>query len=90
MQAMPFDAGRAERYELRFRALSDTAQTCSFPCDAHGHVDLDALNERARNAYFFARVVVGHDYAPPQVQPVRGSLVNLDTPDRAARVALTA
>ena len=57
-------------YELRFRALTQGVQDFSFPCDAHGHVDLDALSERARNAYFFARVVVGHELAAPQVHRV--------------------
>ncbi len=70
MQATPPDAVRAERYELRFRALSSTAQSCSFPCDACGHVDLDALSERVRNAYYFARIVIGHELAPPQVHRV--------------------
>lgn len=57
-------------YELRFRALTQGAQDFSFPCDADGHVDLDALSERARNAYFFARVVVGHELAAPRVHRV--------------------
>jgi hypothetical protein len=41
----------------------------AFPCDATGHVNLDALTERARCNYFFARSVVGRDFAAPAVLP---------------------
>ena len=41
----------------------------SFPCDADGNVPLDALSDRARNNYLFARAVVGRDYATPAVLP---------------------
>lgn len=70
MQAMLSDASGPAGYELRFRALVPGVQDCSFPCDALGHVDLDTLSERARNSYFFARVVIGHELAPPRVHRV--------------------
>ena len=35
--------------------------------DEHGQVALDALSERARRNYFYARVVVGREYAAPAV-----------------------
>jgi hypothetical protein len=54
-------------YELRFRSLFDEGRGYSFPCDRSGHVDLDALSERARSNYFFARTVIGHDLAAPAV-----------------------
>lgn len=54
-------------FELRFQSLFNQGRALSFPCDAAGHVSLDALSERARGNYFFARGMVGRDYAPPAV-----------------------
>jgi hypothetical protein len=39
--------------------------------DAAGHVDMDALTERARHNYLYARTVVGREFATPAVQPSR-------------------
>jgi len=39
----------------------------AFPCDASGHVDMDAMSERARNNYFYARTVVGREFATPAI-----------------------
>ncbi len=58
-------------YELRFASLFDAGRGFSFACDAHGRIDLDALSERARERYFYARALVGQDFAQPVVQPVR-------------------
>lgn len=55
--------------ELRFQSLFDAGKAFTFPCDAQGHVDLDRLSERARHNYFYARAVVGREYAPPAVVP---------------------
>ena len=60
---------RNANYELRFRSLFHTGAGYSFPCDATGHVDIDALNDRARSNYFFARTVIGREVAMPEVQP---------------------
>jgi hypothetical protein len=57
------------QYELRFQSLFDAGRGLAFPCDLHGHVDLDQLSERARNNYFYARAVVGREFAHPAVQP---------------------
>lgn len=54
-------------YELRFQSLFNQGRALAFPCDAGGHVDLDALSERARENYFYARAVVGFEYAQPAV-----------------------
>ncbi len=54
-------------YELCFRPLSHNSQGYSFPCDANGQVNLDNMSEPSRNAYFFARVVIGHQLAAPEV-----------------------
>jgi hypothetical protein len=35
--------------------------------DEQGQVDLDALSERARENYFYARAVIGFEYTAPAV-----------------------
>ena len=56
-------------FELRFRSLFDEGRGYSFPCDASGQVDLDALSDRARDNFFFAHSVIGRDFASPAVLP---------------------
>lgn len=56
-------------YELRFQSLFDDGRGLAFPCDASGRVDLDALSERARLNYLYARAVIGREYAVPSVRP---------------------
>jgi hypothetical protein len=55
---------KAVGYEIRFRSLFRDGQAMAFPCDADGHVDIDALSEH----YLFARAMVGREYAMPEVQ----------------------
>ena len=54
-------------FRLFFRSLSDGRGFAS-PCDAQGKVDLDALSDRARNNYFYARAMVGRELAVPAVE----------------------
>ena len=54
-------------FELRFQSLFHQGRALSFPCDAQGHVHLDALSERARENYLYARAVVGREYSVPVV-----------------------
>ncbi|PTT81672.1 hypothetical protein DBR42_17835 [Pelomonas sp. HMWF004] len=54
-------------YELRFESLFHTGRALAFPCDARGGVRLDALSDRARQNYLFARAVVGRDFARPVI-----------------------
>lgn len=56
------------RFQLRFESLFQPGRGYAFPCDARGCVDLDALSERARNNYLFARAMVGRDLATPAVE----------------------
>jgi hypothetical protein len=56
-------------FEVRFLSLFQVGRGFAFPCDPHGHVDLDALSDRARSNYLFARALVGRDFAPPAVCP---------------------
>jgi hypothetical protein len=55
-------------YELRFQSLFDEGRAFAFPCDAAGHVDIDALSERARENYLYARAVIGREVALPAVR----------------------
>jgi hypothetical protein len=57
----------ATHYALTFESLSGDGLAYAFPCDAKGHVDLDALDERSRNDYLFARGLVGRTFAAPAV-----------------------
>ena len=58
--------GRVE-YELRFQSLFEAGRALAFPCDAKGHVDMDALGKRAFNNYLYARACVGHEFLLPSV-----------------------
>jgi len=58
----------AGSYEIRFQSLFNEGRALSFPCDAEGHVVLDALSDRARDNYLYARAVVGREYAFPCVR----------------------
>jgi len=53
---------------LRFRSLFDEGRGFAFPCDPRGHVDLDALGERALNNYLYARTVIGREFLTPAVE----------------------
>lgn len=71
MNASPLNSHGSKpytHYELRFRSLFDEGRAYAFPCDAQGHVDLDALSDRARDNYLYARTVVGREFATPAVQ----------------------
>jgi hypothetical protein len=54
-------------FELHFESLFNGGRGFAFPCDAAGRVDLDSLPERARCNYFYARSVIGRDFAHPCV-----------------------
>jgi hypothetical protein len=69
MNAQPSQSNQAERYELRFQSLFDEGRGLAFDCDAGGQVNLDALSERARLNYFYARTVIGREFAMPRVEP---------------------
>lgn len=62
----------AMQYALTFEPLAGDGPGYAFPCDAQGVVDLDALEERERNEYFFARALVGHTLNAPTVRPCSG------------------
>lgn len=57
-------------YELWFQSLKARGKALHFPCDAAGQVDLDALGRRSLYDYLYARVVMGREFALPDVRPV--------------------
>lgn len=62
------DIGQVDSaFELRFESLFVEGRGLSFPCDHNGQVDLDALSDRARSNYLYARAVVGREYRQPAV-----------------------
>jgi hypothetical protein len=56
-------------HEIRFQSLFRGHGLC-FPCDEQGRVELDALSDRARDNYLYARAVVGVEFAYPRIFPV--------------------
>lgn len=54
-------------HELRFRSLFNVGRGYTFPCDAEGHVDIDALGDRVRQNYFYARTCIGREFHAPAV-----------------------
>lgn len=55
------------QFQLRFQSLFNEGRALAFPCDAQGHVDMDALSERAKHNYLYARTVIGREFATPAV-----------------------
>ena len=56
-------------YEIRFQSLFHEGRALCLPCDEQGQVALDALSDRARDTYLYARAVIGREYAYPMVRP---------------------
>ena len=57
-------------FELSFQSLDRQGRGWSFACDAEGHVDMDAMTERVRNNYLFARALIGIDLDTPRVRSI--------------------
>ena len=55
-------------FEIRFQSLFHGGRALAFPCDSTGAVNLDAMSEKARNNYLFARGMIGREFAMPFVQ----------------------
>jgi hypothetical protein len=55
-------------FQLCFRSLFQSGRGYAFPCDGEGHVDLDALSDRARTNYLYARAMVGRELCVPAVE----------------------
>lgn len=57
-------------HQLLFASLYHPGRGFAVPCDAGGHVDLDALPKRLLTSYLGARAMIGREYAYPVVQRV--------------------
>ena len=53
---------------LHFEPLSAQSAGLDIPCDPQGRVGLDALGDKLRNDYFFARALIGRLFARPTVR----------------------
>jgi hypothetical protein len=69
MNERPAATAGTAHYELRFAGLFDRGRGYAFPCDPQGQVDLNAMTERARANYLFARAMVGNELCAPIVLP---------------------
>lgn len=67
MSTSTVSTGSDSGFELRFGHLFLEGRALAFPCDARGEVRLDALSERARANYLYARALVGREFAQPAV-----------------------
>jgi hypothetical protein len=59
----------SSHFEVWFESLFNAGRGLAFPCSEQGHVDIDALSESSRSNYFFARAMMGREYATPRVVP---------------------
>lgn len=53
---------------LHFEPLGAAGAGLDIPCDPQGRVGLDALGDKLRNDYFFARALIGCLFARPTVR----------------------
>jgi hypothetical protein len=58
-------------FQLHFQSLFRAGRDLAFPCDENGQVNLDGMSARIRNNYFYARAMLGREFAWPSVRPVR-------------------
>lgn len=56
-----------DSYELRFASLFNPGRGLSFTCNSSGEVNIDALSERGRANYLYARAMIGREFAFPAV-----------------------
>ena len=70
MNERPAAPAGTTHYELRYAGLFDRGRGYAFPCDPQGRVDMDAMTERARANYLFARAMVGNELCAPIVLQV--------------------
>ena len=72
MEQRELQRGRATRsFHLCYRSLANHSSVLCFRCDAIGQVNLDAMGYAERIAYFYARTLIGRDFAAPTVHAFR-------------------
>ena len=55
-------------FQLCFRSFFGHGRGFAFPCDSQGRVNMDALTERMRTNYLFARAMVGRELQVPAIE----------------------
>jgi hypothetical protein len=65
---MDMPEAATHQFQLCYRSLMGSGLQFVFPCNPRGQVELDALSERGRNNYLFARAMVGRELAAPAVE----------------------
>lgn len=65
----PKQGSSPSQFEVWFESLFGNGRSLAFPCNEEGQVDINALSERRRSNYFFARAMLGREYAAPRVIP---------------------
>jgi hypothetical protein len=73
-----FDMSFVACFELRFDFLFSPGRALSFPCNALGKVELEALSARCRENYLFARELVGREFATPMLRRIFLNGVDVD------------
>ena len=68
MNTSPMLFCREDCYELVFKPLLADGRGYAFRCDACGNVNIDALSDGAREAYLYARTVIGRNLSVPTVE----------------------
>jgi len=56
----------APGFRIEFRTTFLQGRAVSFPCDARGNVDIDALSESGRSDYLFARIMTRRERPRPE------------------------
>jgi hypothetical protein len=64
---------RESGYRLLFEPVIDGGPAIAFPCNADGAVDLDALDDDQRAAYFGARILRRLHHVPRVIPVGRAS-----------------
>ena len=57
-----------QQFTLCYPSSAFNGKALSFPCNQQGDVDMEQLTERARNNYFYARMMLGREFLSPVVQ----------------------
>ncbi len=70
MTTLPAHINVQPGFELRFPSLRGAPASICVPCNEHGAVDLDELNDDARLRYLYAHTLIGRDFARPIVRCV--------------------
>ncbi|MET0382795.1 MAG: hypothetical protein ABW032_05175 [Burkholderiaceae bacterium] len=61
-------------FELLFTPLHAAWNCITVPCDESGAVDLDELDSKNRELYFYAHTLIGRDFARPLVHRKEASI----------------